>query len=261
MEDKASKTGRAGRLTGRLRWPSRTPVRSLNSSGIIVLESDHALLLDRKSITPRKSFPRSSVDDASFIEIDMEKYSIQVDVQDKQANELHQPKAFHQRQRWMGFNCGRWYLYLRHGSIFAVVFVAIFVPIWYATIVANNNALNAEIDGGASPFSFDCGSSPGHIDMSTVSPGLLGIDMKFGRLSFDEAKGIDLAWNVLVGRGVQAILSVVSYRVFSDALLRAAEMTHLSYDLYASLSLSSNKGNMAWQLTKSFGKKGNWRTK
>lgn len=56
------------------------------------------------------------------------------------------------------------------------------------------------------------------------------------------------------------VLSLIAFQVFSNALLHAAEMTPLSYELFASLSLYSNRMDMAWQLIQGVGKRGGWRT-
>lgn len=79
--------------------------------------------------------------------------------------------------------------------------------------------------------------------------------------SFGTAKFIDLAWNLVVGRGVQGLLSLLSYRVFSDALLRMTELTPLSYELYASIAFYSNRFQLLWYLVKGLGKFGGWRVK
>ncbi|KUJ19250.1 uncharacterized protein LY89DRAFT_780239 [Mollisia scopiformis] len=257
MEDDITNSHRAP-LRARER-PSRPPSQDplISPSVTVASNVEHDQLLNRK-FSHRK--PQKSIGDDLYTEVEMEKNSARSTYQeDMRTAQLHPPKAFQQSQRYMGFNCGRWRIHVRHGMMFAAVFVTIFVPIWYAAMVPSNILPN-ESDF-ASPFSFDCSSSPGKINMDTLQPGLLGIDMKFGSFTFDQAKAIDLAWNLVVGRGVQAILSLIAYRVFSDALLRSAEITHLSYDLYASLSLYTNKGNMAWHLLKGLGKRGNWRTR
>jgi hypothetical protein len=79
--------------------------------------------------------------------------------------------------------------------------------------------------------------------------------------SFGTAKTLDLAWNWAVGRGVQGLLSLLAYRVFSDALLRMTELTPLSYELYASIALYSNRFEVMWYLLKGLGRFGGWRVK
>lgn len=64
-----------------------------------------------------------------------------------------------------------------------------------------------------------------------------------------------------MGRGLQALLSLLAYRVFSDALLRAAELTPLSCELYASIALRGNRFEVLWDLLKGLGRFGGWRVK
>ena len=104
-------------------------------------------------------------------------------------------------------------------------------------------------------FFYDCTESRGW--------SFVGIDLiPFGRtFTFGEAKAIDLAWNWVVGRGLQGILTLVAYRVFSDALLRATELTALPFELYAALALPSMKLELLWQVSKNMFRYGNWRVK
>ncbi|PMD18329.1 hypothetical protein NA56DRAFT_706936 [Hyaloscypha hepaticicola] len=89
----------------------------------------------------------------------------------------------------------------------------------------------------------------------------VGINLICGTFNYGPAKALDLAWNWIVGRGVQALLMLLAYHVFTDSLLRAAEMTSLSYELYAQLSLYTTSINVLWHVLKALCQKGNWRTK
>jgi len=60
-----------------------------------------------------------------------------------------------------------------------------------------------------------------------------------------------------VGRGLQDKLSLLAYRVFQDALLRATETTPLSYDVHATLALYSTKIDILWTLCKGLARYGN----
>ncbi|KAH8744105.1 hypothetical protein BGZ57DRAFT_862765 [Hyaloscypha finlandica] len=78
-------------------------------------------------------------------------------------------------------------------------------------------------DGYLEPMSF-----------STV----LNIDRPFGVLSFGMAKFIDLVWDIVISRGGQALLGWITYTVYTAALMKIMETHIVSYDLYASLTLS-----------------------
>lgn len=80
-------------------------------------------------------------------------------------------------------------------------------------------------------------------------------------MSFGQAKAADLAFNWAVGRGLQAVLTLVAYRVFTDALLRAAEITYVPYDLFTSLALYSTKIDALWNLGKGLLSLRGWRVK
>ncbi|KAL8854440.1 MAG: hypothetical protein Q9221_000710 [Calogaya cf. arnoldii] len=81
------------------------------------------------------------------------------------------------------------------------------------------------------------------------------------RLSFAEAKLIDLLFDLIVGQGGRLLLAAVSYIVFMDALLRSMESSAVSYKLYASLVFESTSLIATWRASKAvFSTKG-WRAK
>ena len=88
-----------------------------------------------------------------------------------------------------------------------------------------------------------------------------GIDIQFGRLTFNQAKAADVAWNWIIGRGVQGLLAFVSYRVFTDALMRAAEISYLPYSIFTSLALLSTRTETLWDLLRGVFKIPGWRIK
>ncbi|KAI9877080.1 MAG: hypothetical protein M1830_004855 [Pleopsidium flavum] len=67
---------------------------------------------------------------------------------------------------------------------------------------------------------------------------LFRLDLVFGRLSFAVAKFVDVLWDVFIGRGGQAILGWISYRVSTDCLMRIMETTPIPYDLYINFTFS-----------------------
>jgi len=64
-------------------------------------------------------------------------------------------------------------------------------------------------------------------DFSTWDPcpefHLFTVDRAFGSFSYDEVKIIDAAWNLVVGRGLQALAAWACYKIFGMALLRITE--------------------------------------
>jgi hypothetical protein len=158
------------------------------------------------------------------------------------------PKAFKKTHQFLGLNLGYWRQPARHFSIFAILMVVTIIPLYFVSV--GYEFQNNEPE----PFGYDCyGSSDGW--------SFVGINLRFGAFNYGSAKALDLAWNWIVGRGLQALLTLLAYRVFHDALLRAAEMTPLSFELYAALSLYATRLDVIWQLMKAMARKGNWRTK
>lgn len=106
--------------------------------------------------------------------------------------------------------------------------------------------------------SFPCQSS-GYLNHGHWT--FVGIDIHVGQMSFGQAKAADLAFNWAAGRGLQIFLAWLSYRVFTDALMRTTEMVYVPYDLFTSLALYSTKTDALWQLGRGlFGIRG-WRVK
>jgi hypothetical protein len=223
--------------------PFLSPLTPLNSV------NDVEPLIQRKPILPRrKSLEERSYELAEIMPMKSGTTSCEYD--ETSRSELLRPKAFRKTHRFLGLNLGYWRLPARHFSIFAVLMLATVLPLYYVI----NNISNIIVDDGDSPFSYDCtGSSSGWT--------FVGVNLRFGRFKYGSAKALDLAWNWIVGRGLQALFTLIAYRVFNDALLRAAEMMPLSYELYPSLSLYSTKPDILWQLLKGLARHGNWRTK
>jgi hypothetical protein len=158
------------------------------------------------------------------------------------------PKAFRKTHRFLGLNLGYWRQPARHFSIFFILALLTIIPLYFAgwgiDTLGNYNP---------GPFTYDCYQKEGW--------SFVGINQRFGDFNYGSAKALDLAWNWIVGRGVQALLILLAYRVFNDALIRAAEMTPLSFELYARLSLYTTRIDVLWYVLKALFQKGNWRTK
>lgn len=61
-----------------------------------------------------------------------------------------------------------------------------------------------------------------------------------GPLSFVAAKGIDVAWDLVVGRGGQLVLFWIASCVYTAVLNQVLESTNVSHDLYISAAISSS---------------------
>lgn len=69
---------------------------------------------------------------------------------------------------------------------------------------------------------------------------LFQINIRTGHLSFATAKVIDVAFDLLVGRGGQLVLAWVSYRAYTDVLTSIAKKGRLRYDVLASMAVYPN---------------------
>ncbi|KAH6622435.1 hypothetical protein C7974DRAFT_222163 [Boeremia exigua] len=85
---------------------------------------------------------------------------------------------------------------------------------------------------------------------STVSgfEGLFVLDQTYGRFSFATAKTIDVAWDILFGRGVQMLAWWIAYVVFSDALLRVIERQPASFRIFQRIALEGPSLLSLWTL-------------
>ncbi|EOD47494.1 hypothetical protein UCRNP2_5729 [Neofusicoccum parvum UCRNP2] len=79
---------------------------------------------------------------------------------------------------------------------------------------------------------------------------LFGISHSAGRFSWKQAKAIDVTYDLVVGRGVQALLIWISYPIFLGALLRNAETTAIRYETYASMAFQHGSWKSPWYLLK-----------
>jgi hypothetical protein len=65
-------------------------------------------------------------------------------------------------------------------------------------------------------------------------------------------KVIDIAWDLVIGRGGQLLLAWANYRVFNEWLVYHMEMHHTSYRLYAALAFETTTMGTLGVLSKEF---------
>lgn len=144
--------------------------------------------------------------------------------------------------------------YLKHVGIFCTLCLAI----WFFVPFPLFNG-KTQVDIVAfSPKLWSC-KTPGFIGGGSWN--LIGIDVRFGRMTFGQAKGLEVAWNRVAGHGLQFILAMIAYRVFTDALMRTTEITHVPYGLFTSLALFSTKTDALWDLIQGLFSLSGWRAK
>ncbi|KAL1641913.1 hypothetical protein SLS58_005749 [Diplodia intermedia] len=67
-------------------------------------------------------------------------------------------------------------------------------------------------------------------------PSIVTVTLAFGNYKFEQAKWIDLAWDIGVGRIGQMLLVSISYVVITRSMLRAMETTAVPHRLFADIS-------------------------
>ncbi len=102
--------------------------------------------------------------------------------------------------------------------------------------------------------SMTCGNS--YVDANPVNmtvtgvEGLFVLDQTWGRFSFATVKTIDVAWDILIGRGTQLIAWWIAYIVSSDALLRVIERHPTSFRIFQRIALEGPSLLSLWTLCK-----------
>lgn len=87
----------------------------------------------------------------------------------------------------------------------------------------------------------------------------LSITLAFGKLTFPQAKAIDICWDLVVGRGGQMLLSILAYPVIRKSLLTILEKRPLRMPLATSLTFDHFSMWSWWALTKELTYSWSWR--
>jgi hypothetical protein len=74
----------------------------------------------------------------------------------------------------------------------------------------------------------------------------LDITLGFGLFDFGVAKGLDIGWDLIVGRGGQLILALLSYRLLSATLLYSMETCTTSFYTYTAVGFDRGPLFVVW---------------
>ncbi|CAO2651972.1 Nn.00g002550.m01.CDS01 [Neocucurbitaria sp. VM-36] len=77
-------------------------------------------------------------------------------------------------------------------------------------------------------------------------------NLSFGAFTFTQVKIIDIAWDLIVGRGGQILLAWVNYRVFNEWLVYHMELHLTSYKMYAAVAFQTTTMGTLGVLGKEF---------
>jgi hypothetical protein len=69
--------------------------------------------------------------------------------------------------------------------------------------------------------------------------GLFQITLTWGHMTFSQAKALDVVWDIVIGRGGQAILLYIAFKVFTMTLSRTMETEPVSYGTFESMAFTS----------------------
>ena len=128
---------------------------------------------------------------------------------------------------------------LKHTAVFlafsipiGILALVIKVPTWYAMEAeywATNSFTHCNFNGEFTP-----------LDKPTVglwdSAGFFYITVSWGQMAFSTAKFIDIVWDIVVGRGGQAILALTTFKVSSQYLAMAMREAPVSYNTFEALA-------------------------
>ncbi|EXJ73209.1 uncharacterized protein A1O5_02969 [Cladophialophora psammophila CBS 110553] len=115
-----------------------------------------------------------------------------------------------------------------------IIFLALVVkiPKWYAFEAdywVSNSFTHCNFNGQFTPY-----------DKPSISlwdpSGFFYITVSWGKMAFSTAKFIDIVWDIFVGRGGQAFLAVVTFKVSSQYLALAMREASVSYNTFESLA-------------------------
>ena len=77
-------------------------------------------------------------------------------------------------------------------------------------------------------------------------------NLSFGRFTFTQVKVVDIAWDLIIGRGLQMLLAWVNYCVFNEWLVYHMEMHLTSYKMYAAVAFETTTMGTLGVLGKEF---------
>ena len=89
-------------------------------------------------------------------------------------------------------------------------------------------------------------SRTAYVHQALAKSALWSINLVFGNYMLSSVKLIDATWDIVIGRGGQALLAFLWYRVASDLIVTIAEKTPLPHELYTAVTIS---GSNMWTLT------------
>ncbi|KAH6844475.1 hypothetical protein BKA58DRAFT_363494 [Alternaria rosae] len=129
---------------------------------------------------------------------------------------------------------------------FLILFVSVILPIFAMGTVTPVRYMFRDKTMG-------CGNTIGGDPQNATVRGienLFALDATWGQFTFSQAKTIDILWDLLIGKGAQALAWWATYNVFCDALLRAIERHPASFSIFQRMAMEGPGLHCLWELTK-----------
>lgn len=137
----------------------------------------------------------------------------------------------------------------RHIFAFSLIWVCAIIPFIILGYVPGRASFFNDV---FTSKTLPCGETAYQPVNNTVSgiEGLFVLDATYGGFPFSTVKIIDITWDVMVGRGAQLLAWWISYKVFSDAILRVIERHPTSYRVFFEICLHGPSFPALWTMLK-----------
>ncbi|KAH8151364.1 uncharacterized protein LAJ45_04566 [Morchella importuna] len=122
--------------------------------------------------------------------------------------------------------------------VFAVVvcFATLFIVSGVILLTQGQSFSRDLCPGSGTPVNYNAGQQTARgRHYSPLGKGIT-IDLSFGSLDFTVAKSIDIAWDIIVGRGGQLLLLWIAHKVYVATLDHVTETSAVGYDFYLALA-------------------------
>lgn len=176
---------------------------------------------------------------------------------------------------WKRFRKRSWHCFIK--LCIALAAIAPLVGLMLFVMLSNIVLTTAALDGTSNGDALDVCLPNGDFDVSDSgysamsSDNFFQITLGFGSLAFSHAKMIDILFDIVrsalmiyskaaltgsieqvAGRGGQILLGLVSYRVYTCALLRMMEHDAISYGTFEAITLRPDSWVALWKLSQDF---------
>ena len=81
------------------------------------------------------------------------------------------------------------------------------------------------------------------------------ITIAFGSMPFTGVKGLDVLWDIVVGRGLQAIFALLCYKVFTQSMQRTMERSTVPYGAFEALTFNTASISQIFKLLRAMSTK------